>query len=145
MVDFSNFNHLNPSGDKPVNYELDIPGMEDPIVLEVLPALAVNKPLLNEQAKMHAKLQRKMGRKQELSVKDLEEMRSVIRKQYAQYVVKGWKNVLDASGEPVPFSVDNCHQFLMILPDEMFDEIADFCRDPENFLESEDAEDLGKL
>lgn len=145
MVDFSNFNHLNPSGDKPVTFELYVPGMDDPIVLDVLPALAVNKPLLNEQAKMHAKLQRKMGRKQELSVKDLEEMRSVIRKQYAQYVVKGWKNVLDASGEPVPFSVDNCHQFLMILPDEMFDEIADFCRDSENFLESADAEDLGKL
>lgn len=145
MVDFSNFNHLNPAGDKPVSYELDVQGLEEPILLDVLPALAVNKPLLNEQAKMHAKLQRKMGRKQELSVKDLEELRSVIRRQYAQYVVKGWKNVLDASGEPVPFSVDNCHQFLMVLPDEMFDEIADFCREADNFLESADAEDLGKL
>lgn len=144
MVDFSNFNHLNPRADRPVEYVLEIPGMDD-IILEVLPALAVNRPLLNDQAKMQAKLQRKLGRKKELSVSDLDEMKSIIRRQYAQHIVRGWQNVKDVDGADVPFNVEHCHEFLMVLPDELFEELAEFCRDADNFLESADAEDLGKL
>lgn len=144
MIDFSNLDHLNPKADQAVEYELDITGLDTPIVLRVRPALSVNKPFLNDQAKLHAQMQRKMGRKGQLTASGLEEMRSAIRRQYAKHIVVGWENVLDAAGDEVPFNPDHCHQFLMMLPDEMFDELADFCRDPDSFLEVVDAEDLGK-
>lgn len=86
-----------------------------------------------------------------ISNEALNEGREQDRELYVDHVIKGWDDstVLDAAGQPVKFSKDNCRAFLSALPDDIFDELRIFCSTADNFrgegqLDSSDVKALGK-
>jgi hypothetical protein len=146
MVDFSNIQKLSPAADALSQVEIPIITKDgaDYVVLTVLPALSMNRPFLNAQAKFSSAYQRLTSRKKELGAADLEKLRSDGRKQFAQHIIRGWENVFDAAGNEVTFNETNCFDFLMALPDSAHEDLVEFCMDADNFLELEDSEELGK-
>jgi hypothetical protein len=41
----------------------------------------------------------------------------LVREVYAETVVLGWENVTDPDGKPIPFTVENCVNLFIALPD----------------------------
>jgi hypothetical protein len=75
----------------------------------------------------------------------LKQNRDEDRKLFPRHVIVGWENVMDSSGKEVPFSIENCTEFLEKLPDWLFDKLRDFAASNENFVEEViDVEELSK-
>lgn len=85
--------------------------------------------------------------------------REIIARMFADTIVTGWPvPPTDTDGKEVEFSTDNCYDFLMAIPDYMFDDatgnvdsIVRFCSNPLNFsgidhelVDEEDVEQLAK-
>lgn len=68
----------------------------------------------------------------------LELARKQDRELFPQHVIVGWKNVKDAHGKDVKFTVDSCRDFLNALPDFLLDEVRKFANTPANFLGEDD-------
>ena len=126
--------------------EVDVNQTKDYVLTQVLinnvsptlivkPAGEVNKPywnaLLKSQAQNVAKL-----RKGRMDAKTLEDNRDEDIILYSKYVIVGWKDVFDASGDLVKFSEENCEEFLRALPGDMADELRDYCGTVDNFRAS---------
>lgn len=144
MVDFSNISKHKPQAEQPVALRIDIPGLEDEVVLQVLPALLINRRLASAQQKFASRMAKKLERKDGPSIQDLEDSQRALHEQFAKYVIVGWSGVFDVNGDEVDYSIETCIQLLGALRDEIFDEIVRFCKDAENFVEVEDPEELGK-
>lgn len=99
-------------------------------VLHVKHAGESNKDYFNEQLRHAEHLQK---RRAKLNVEIVKDNRNRDRDLYPQYVVVGWEKVLDKDGNEVPFNAPDCKNFLKALPDEEFDNLRDFCREPYNF------------
>lgn len=109
-------------------------------VLTVRPATSDNKGFLNESLKSTTK---KTIRKGKLNAYMVERMRDEDRKLYAKHVLVGWKNVINDDGEHAPFSAENALAFLEAIDNHTFEDLRDFCREPENFGSEEfDTEEL---
>lgn len=104
--------------------------------LEVLPATEANKAYFNAVLKSATK------RKARTSIPSdiLKERRDEDRILYPKYVVKGWGNIVNAQGEEVAFTEEDCAAFLAQLPDWIMDQFRDWCATPESFVESFDLE-----
>lgn len=67
----------------------------------------------------------------------------------SKYCVVGWPKsppIDDDTEQPVEFSVENCRQFLLAIPDEMFDDMRAWITDGQNFVgEEDDFDDLDDL
>jgi hypothetical protein len=115
---------------------------DDYVTLVVAPASEPNKPYFSALTRYAMKNRRSMNSNANL----LEETRNLDRKLYADFVVKGWHNVVDADGKVVPFSKKSCKDFLTSLPNSMFDELREHCSDVDNFsgIGDEDAEYAAK-
>lgn len=94
-----------------------------------------NKPYFNEMLRRAEHLAR---RKAKVTVELIKDNRDRDRDLYPKHVIVGWENVVDADGKPVPFSQDDCRAFLASVPDDMFDELREFCREAVNFRETTD-------
>lgn len=94
-----------------------------------------NKPYFNEMLRRAEHLAR---RKAKVTVELIKDNRERDRDLYPQHVVIGWNDVVDASGHPVSFNKEDCKTFLSSLPDDMFDELREFCREAQNFRETTD-------
>lgn len=129
MVDFSNVAKLKFDG-KPVPYIIE--ELEGHPTLFVLPANDSNEELLNYVLKNSAKLQRIARQKADANV--LAATRKQDRDTYSRFVIKGWDDVVEANGQAVPFTAENCHAFLTALPDFIFDRLRTFCMDATNFM-----------
>ncbi len=129
MVDFSNVAKLKFDG-KPVPFIID--ELEGSPTLFVLPANDSNEELLNYVLKNSAKLTRLSRQKADANM--LAATRKQDRDTYSRFVIKGWDDVVEASGKAVPFSQQNCHDFLTALPDFIFDRLRNFCMTPANFM-----------
>lgn len=125
---------------QPVDYALGQIGGE--AVLEVLPATERNKPYHSAFLKKNAATMRRGTVDGEAAKR----ARTVDRKLYPAFVIKGWRGILDKDGSEVPFSADNAAEFVRQLPDWIFDEIRAFCSQARNFvedaLEQDDVEGL---
>ena len=71
------------------------------------------------------------------------------RKLFPKFVVQGWKDVVDDNGKAVPFTTEDCVDFLESIPDWVFDDLRNFCSTPANFMDitditTEDVEAKGK-
>jgi hypothetical protein len=102
--------------------------------LTVKPASAANKPYYEANLKAVQASRVGFGAKA-LNSRALDRMRESDYSLFAQHVVTGWENVLNAAGNPAQFDRDNCEAFLRALPVEMFDELRAFCVQPSNFAE----------
>jgi hypothetical protein len=105
-------------------------------VLKVIPATEANKEYFNAALQSAAK---NKNRSSSLAEK-LKQRRDEDRTLYPKYVVKGWEDVVNAQGEEVPFTQEDCAAFLAQLPDWIFDQFRDWCATNESFVESLDLE-----
>lgn len=94
-----------------------------------------------------AKSARKGG-KIKVSARVFEQTRDLDKKLYPESVVFGFvegEEPIDTGGGRVPYTTENCRDFLAALPDYMFDELRTYCSDLDNFGSDyiEDPEELG--
>jgi hypothetical protein len=112
-----------------VRYDLD--QLTGDMYLMVRPATDANKPLLNDALRrVNARPRRARAK---MDAERLDKTRDEDRQLYSQHVVVGW-SVKDGEGKAVPFSKEECLDFLTQLPNWVFDDLRAFCGDPNNFL-----------
>lgn len=94
-------------------------------VLILASATSANKPYYNAFLKNIGGRVRAV-RSGVLNASMMDENRDLDRELYPRHVVKGWRDVSDASGKIAPFNQANCKNFMDKLPDLVFDEVRDF-------------------
>jgi hypothetical protein len=109
--------------------------------LVVTPATEANKPYFNALLKRVSRSS-KAVRAGKLNAGMISENRDEDRALFPRHVVKDWHGVEDAEGNEVSFSAADCEQFLVQLPDWMFDELRDFASNPTSFVD--DIQDPGE-
>ena len=83
--------------------------------------------------------------------KEVDQNRGRDREVYPGSVVVGWKKIWNkAADKEAEYSLELCKQFMLQIPNYMFDELRLFCIAPENFVERDlglgevNVEDLAK-
>ncbi len=94
-------------------------------VLILASATSANKPYYNAFLKNIGSKVRAV-RSGVFNANMMDENRTLDRELYPRHVVKGWRDVSDASGRAAPFTLPNCKNFMDQLPDLVFDEVRDF-------------------
>ena len=136
MVDFSNISRHKVDGNTVVDFVIH--ELEGSPILKVVPAGEANKDLLNYILKNSQKLQK--AARSRVDADMLAKTREEDKKTYAQFVVKGWEDVVENNGKEVEFNAENCLGFLQALPDHIFDRLRQFCIAPANFMNAGDDE-----
>lgn len=140
MPNFASLKKLEVTSERTAWYELfQIEGTDEgPPRLLVAPATEANKPYYNallRRQQRNATVTR-LGR---VTAAVLEANRDDDRELFALHVVRNWERVTEdpAPGEtepkPVPFSVENCREFLRALPNWLFDDLRMFAMNPLHF------------
>lgn len=142
---FSNLAALTVRADREIDFVFAL--IEGEPRLKVRPATEANRPYFNAVLRSSGKGLLKRMRGGRLNAEALAESRAQDRKLFAEFVVRGWENVVDGDGVAVPFSRENVEGFLEALPADLFDELRAFCSNPDNFrgenaLTQEDTEKL---
>jgi len=60
---------------------------------------------------------------------------------FVEFIVKGWSNVMDKDGKQVEFNAEECSDFLLAIPADLFDDLRAFCLDISNFRDVEPSMD----
>jgi hypothetical protein len=135
MADFSNFQQLEIKGHTAkFSMAMATPGPNGfrPVIIG-RPASHENRAYRDEMLYDIGERFRASGGRVQLSADQMDQTRAKSRKMYAQFVICGWENVFDASGQEVPFSGEAATQFIAALPDWIFDEMRHFFEEPANF------------
>jgi hypothetical protein len=140
MPSFGNLSKLRVK--QGVTAEFTLYMLSPPSVLVVRPADETNKEYLTASLK-NSRERARMAQRTGVTPGLIEANRNRDRVNYAAHVVTDWRSVTDDAGKDVPFTKDNCREFLEALPDWIFDEVREFCQAPSNFTETPDEEDLG--
>lgn len=115
-------------------------------VLVLKPATEANAPYTNAKLRRATRLNRitQNGRLVTASILDM--TREEDRALFAEHVVVGWRGVKDKAGTDVPFTKQNCAEYLKHLPKHIFDEIRAYAGDAYNFTgtDLEAAGDIAK-
>lgn len=130
MSKFNNLKKYEVSTD-PVKFVFH--NLQDTPYLMVVPATENNAQYYAEALKAVRK-NNKLIAANAVSPSMLKEMRDKERPLYARYVVRGWGNVKDDTGTVVPFSHEECLNWLEAIPDWVFDELRSFCTNVTNFV-----------
>lgn len=96
------------------------------------PAWDINTDYANARIKV-SKPRSKTMQKQGVKAQDMRAIRLEDKPLYAEHVVVGWKNVFDGNQQEVPFTKEDCKEFLAAIPDQEFDEIREFCNNHVNW------------
>jgi len=132
---------LDVQKDKTVEYTIH--ELTDAPVLNVLPATEANKSYWNVHLKNLNK--RKHFKKRTVTAGMVKDVRDEDRKMFPVHIIKGWNNMIDpTTEEEIPYTHEDCIEFVKALPDHIFDELREFCTDPANFVEYIDTEDIVK-
>jgi hypothetical protein len=135
-ADFSNLSRLAARKESIATFELiGVEGMEGAEIYGCPATRRANPRYFNAVLAAGEKLQRKMksaGDKSSVynAYKDAQ------RAPLAHYVLTGWKNIRDRNGVDVTFSDDNALDFVMALPDSLFDEMSTFFEQEANFADN---------
>lgn len=132
MVDFSQHKKLDINSEKSVEYVF--PELDGEVTLMVTSASESNKPYFNALLK-RARRTSKIVQAGSITANVVSNNRNEDRELYALHIIKGWKNVLDATGKQVIFNQQNCLDFLKAIPDYIFDELRAFCGNLINFID----------
>jgi len=128
-MDFSYLKNLEVKN-KTAEYSLFQINGEPTLILK--PATEVNKGYFNSVLRRSKRNLRAM-KSGSISQKMIKETREEDKELYPKYIISGWKDVKDSAGKDVPFSPENCVDFLEALPDWIFDDIRNFAGSSENF------------
>ena len=138
MADFSQLAKLDVVATKQVEFVLDVvPGSPK---LFCANATDANKRFLDLKLKLATKSNAKKRQLAagKITSSFMSDDRDEDRVAFAQTVIVGWDGVKNAKGEPVAFTQEECLAFLNALPDWLFDEIRNFCKNPVNFVDLPD-------
>lgn len=141
QTDFSHLKKLDPSGR---TAEFKLVQLARQPTLTVASATQANKAFLNATLKI-ARGAPKRYRLGKLNASMLDELRAEDLELFAKHVVLGWQGIRNVSGAEVPFSQENCQAFLSQLPAWLFDELRNFCRDVDNFIDGPTGEEVEAL
>jgi hypothetical protein len=139
MADFSNYSGLREDGmaTKPFTFE----ELQGSPTIHSRPATSANSRYNNARLKALGKRTGGGRKKLRVSASTVEAARREDADMLSKFCATGWDPApVDASGEPVAFSADNCKEFFLAIPDWMFDEYRNWVADPLNFV-AEGAED----
>lgn len=137
---FSHLSKYEVKADRRIKYVID--DIEGEPILILAPATSENKPYYNKVLRKTAKNPMKAIKK--INAGTVRENRDQDRILFANYVIKGWKRVVDGEGKEVEFSKENCFEYLTALPDWIFDQVRNYAATPDNFIDEENIEDLSK-
>ena len=119
-------------------FTMSIPEISAKTALILAPALESNLPYfrtLKKQAKTNAKRNRTLHAAGNYG---LDVMRKDDAAIYPGFVIVGWEHMPgeNAEGEmcDVPFSIEDCNEFLVELPDWLFDKVRQIASDPKTFV-----------
>ncbi len=142
MADFGQLKALEVTADKTAEYTLY--QVEGEPTLIMAPATESNIQLFNAALKRAGRAANRVLAASK-TLASIKEGRAQDRELYAWYVVKGWRKVVDVNDDDVPFTRENCHDFLRALPDYIFDDVREYARTPANFVdELPDTEDVAE-
>lgn len=144
-ADFSHIKSLDVSTEKPARFKLHQITVNDvtPTLL-VVPATETNKPYFNALLKRSGKSAR-AARSGTISLGMIADNRKEERDLYPQHVIVGWEDMVDGrTGEEVEFSKAECINFLVNLPNWLFDDIRAFCSNPASFVTELEVEVVAK-
>lgn len=144
MTTFNNVAKYKVSVDARVRYDLGIvlgerDGKPVTAVLVVTMANDLNPDFLNEVLKAtpgDAK-GRTLNPATATAAQKMVMIRSALeedKKLFAKHVIKGWENVFDDTGREMPFSPEECLNFLNFLPEHIFKELRIYCQIADNFI-----------
>ena len=134
MSKFQYLKELNAPEDKIIPYTLY--QIEDQPTLEMKQATDMNKPYWNGVLRRNSTAIRRM-RGGRITAAVLDETRASDRDLFSKYVITNWKGVKDSDGTLVPFTKEDCLDFLKELPRWIFDEVRNFAADIQNFLDED--------
>jgi hypothetical protein len=141
--DFSQLKKLDVNSSTIVEYPLtEFTCDEKPVLLLRSPSEG-NKGYTNGILRLTGQSDGGRKRKLKIDASLMDDMREEDRALYPEFVIVGWRNIVDASGVDVEFSVDACKEFLEQLPNWIFDGLRLFAQDPESFVKQISA-DKGK-
>lgn len=99
------------------------------------PATQDNKGYFNKLLKLSAKNARAV-QAGNVTVEVFEENRAQDLELYPEFVITGWKDVVDGdTGRDVTFSQDECAAFLNALPNHIFDNVRNHFGNTDNFVD----------
>jgi len=138
MSKFGHIKSANLTAEKTVEYtmhQITVNGKSPTMIVK--PASEINKGYFNALLKRSARLQRKVqaGR---IDAATIAENRNEDRDLYPVHVIVGWKDVVGEDGQDVPFSSQDCADFLGAIDNFIFDDLRNFCGTPTNFADGLD-------
>jgi hypothetical protein len=137
MSNFSHLKKLDIKEDQTAEYIIS--ELDPPVKLTVRPASEANKKYFNAVIQLSKK---RSGKKSSISLKSIEDDRKDDLPLFAKYIIVGWEDCVDANGNEVGFSTEECEEFLNHLPAYLFNQLRVFCSDITNFYpEEEDVSD----
>lgn len=144
MGDYSHLRALEVSTQTTSEFPLDqitVNGVSP--VLIVVPATDANKPYFNTLLKRAGKAARVIKRGA-INSGMIDDNRDQDKELFSKHVIIGWRDQVGADGEEIPFSKQECADFLSCLPNWLFDDLRTYCSDPANFTEGIDIEVTAK-
>jgi hypothetical protein len=140
MADFSNYSELREDGTATKSFTFE--ELQGSPTIHSRPATSANSRYNNARLKALGKRTGGGRKKLRVSASTVEAARREDADMLSKFCVTGWYPApVDASGEVVPFSADNCKEFFLAIPDWMFDEYRNWVADPLNFVADTGAED----
>ena len=142
MSKFSHLKQLDVQREQTTEYPLYQLAGEPVLILA--PATESNRGYFNSLLRKSRKNMR-VVQSGKVNASVVKNNREEDKKLYAEHIIVGWKNMLDSSGNEIPFSKEDCADFLNELPDWLFDEIRTFASNVQNFIEDAiDAQETAK-
>lgn len=118
-------------------YQISVNGVSPTLIVK--PATELNKPYFNALLKRSARTARRAA-SGKIDAATIAQNRAEDRQLYPQHVVTGWTDVIGDDGKEVPFSKEDCADFLAAVDDWVFDDLRNFCGTPTNFTSDDEIE-----
>lgn len=136
-VDFSHVRKATqPRAEQTIKFKLFAVDRDNPPELECQSATQINANWFNARLKAEAVEPAFVASSRGVSNADTPAAsRRIDVQTFADHVVVGWTGVVDATGQSVLFTSENCAAFLASLGYWAFDEVRDHCKDPRNFTQ----------
>jgi len=139
----SKFGHLKQLNCKQ-STEYIIYQLDGQPVLVLAPATESNRGYFNALLRKSRKNMR-VVQSGKVSASVIKQNRDEDRILYADHIITGWKKMLDSNGKEIPFTKEDCKEFIEEIPDWLFDEIRAFASNVQNFIEDAiDVEETAK-
>lgn len=116
-------------------------GGKSPVLIGKI-AAERNRPYFNSLLKKSANSARKASAGK-IDAAMLAQNRAIDRELFPKFVLTGWRDVIDDNGKAVPFSPEDCADFLGALDDWIFDDVRNYFSNPLSFQEEDDEEPVG--